>query len=203
MLWLRAGAASTGALLLVASSIAAARGDDATAIVAAACSHDQALQNYTFHASVEMTMRHFPWLHFRMQGSGRYDRSGARYVIHFTSMPWFASGMHDIDLSMIDPNLWSRRYTYRAVGEQGHDTLFSLHELSGDDVRNATVALNPRTGVDWVDATYRDGTRVHMTIGKSLVDGFLLPVALSASVDYSRMPLTASANFTDYALSTN
>jgi hypothetical protein len=191
-----------GASLLFLFCVAQGRAASGSAIVAQACARTESLRNYTFHADVAMTMRHFPWLHFHISGIGTYDRDTGRYGIHFTKMPWFASKIHDIDLSMIDPNLWSGHYSYQAIEQRGRDTVFSLHALDDDSIKVATVALDPASGdADWVDVTYSDGTHIHMNVGKSSVAGFELPANLTASVDYSKMPLSADASLTQYTFS--
>jgi hypothetical protein len=196
-------AAAAGALLLLLSSAVPGRAADGSTLVALVSARNESLSHYTFHMNVAMVMRHFPWLHFRMGGVGKYDRAHASYAVHFTSVPWFAKKAHDIDLSMIDPSLWDGKYDYHVVGMQGSDTIFSLKSTDGDDIKSATVAINPNSGVQWTDVTYGDGTHIHLTVGSQSIDGFLLPSALTAQVDYGKMPLSASADITDYDFDSN
>jgi hypothetical protein len=189
--------AAAGALFVLVTSANPTQATPGSIVVAAAYSRNAMLRTYTFQVDVAMVMRHFPWLHFHLRGDGRYSRPGKQYVVHFTEMPFFAKNFHDIDLSVIDPTLWPKRYRYRVTNLKGNDTIF---DVEGAGLRGATVALNPHSGVDWADVTYSDGTHVHVIVSSSQVDGFLLPSALNASVDYAKMPLAAKAAFMDYEL---
>jgi hypothetical protein len=194
------GAVSAVAAGALIASIAPTRATQTgTPAIAAVSARNDALQSYTFHMDIAMAMRHFPWLHFRMEGLGDYRR-GDHYVVHLTKMPWFASKIQKIDLSMIDPAMWPNRYRYEQAGQDKGDTIFALHALQDQSLASATVALNPILGARWVDAIYADGTHIHMNVSSNDVDGFLLPVTLTASVDYPTMPLSANANFTDYSI---
>ena len=57
------------------------------------------------------------------------------------------------------------------------------------------------TVAHWVDASYSDGTHIHMTVGSDDVQGFSLPTTLNADVDRPHMPLSADATFHDYVIS--
>jgi hypothetical protein len=195
---LSARAALAGALLPLLCVPAPVQAASGASIVAAACARNDALSSYTFHLNVAMAMRHFPWLHFRMEGVGEYRR-GERYKVHFTKMPPFAGKIHDIDLSMIDPSMWPGRYTYEEIAKQDGNAVFALQGIDGNSLKEATVALSPDGGPQWVDVTYDDGTHIHMKINSNDLDGFLLPSSLDADVDYPHMPLSANANFTDYS----
>jgi hypothetical protein len=193
-------AASAGGLVvLFASSAPTGASDDGAPVIATASQRNDAITSFTFHVNVAMAMRHFPWLHFRMEGLGDYRR-GDHYVVHLTNGP-FASKMHQIDLSMIDPGMWPGHYRYTEVAERDGDTLFALQAINDPSLKSATVALNPLSGAHWVDATYTQGTHIHMIVNSNDVDGFLLPVTLSADVDCPHMPLSADAAFTDYNIS--
>jgi hypothetical protein len=167
--------------------------------IAAAYGRNDALESYTFHMDIAMAMRHFPWLHFKMEGLGEYQR-GVHYVVHLTKKPSFASKMHDIDLSMIDPSMWPKHYRYQQIGQQDGDTLFALQGIQPGSLKSATVALSPATGAHWVDVTYGDGMHVHMILSSDDVQGFLLPMSLTADVDYPSMPVSANASFSDYSI---
>lgn len=145
-----------------------------------------------------MAMRHFPWLHFHMEGVGDYQ-PGDRYVVHFTTLPWFAPRkQHDVDLSMLDPAMWPKHYTYRQTGWDRGDAVFALHSLDDPTLKSATVALAANGDPHWFDTTYSDGLHVHMMLGCGSVDGFELPTTLTGDVDMPHMPLSANADFTDY-----
>jgi hypothetical protein len=152
---------------------------------------------YTFHMGIAMAMRHFPWLHFRMEGTGDYAR-GDRYVVHLTQMPALFSKMHDIDLSMIDPAMWPGRYRSQPQAGQDGVVEYALAALKDPSMRSATVAVGPDGGARWVDAQYTDGMHLHMTLTNDSVNGYVLPVSLSADVDYPHMPMSADASFTNY-----
>lgn len=167
-------------------------------LVATAGARNESLRSYTFHMDVAMAMSHFPWLHFHMEGIGQYDR-GKRYLVHFTKMPFFASKIHDIDLSMIDPSMWPKHYRYREIGQQDGDTVFTLEDANDRLLKAAAVALNPYTGAHWLDTTYVDGTHIHMILNSNELNGFLLPATMTVQVDYPHMPLHADADFNNYS----
>lgn len=155
--------------------------------------------NYTFKLDVAMAMRHFPWLHFHMQGVGAYQ-PGVSYVVHFTSLPWFVpKSRHDFDLSMIDPLMWPQRYLYQQTGQNGDGTIFELHAIDDPGLRNATVTLGSGGLARHIDATYSDGTTINMQVNTSTVGGFLLPVAMKADINEPHLALSANADFKDYA----
>jgi hypothetical protein len=158
----------------------------------------EAPPNYTFKVDVAMAMRHFPWLHFHVQGVGVYE-TGVSYIVHFTTLPWFVpKSRHDADLSMIDPLMWPKRYLFSQTGEQNGDTIFELHAIDDAGLRNATVAIGPGGLARHIEATYSDGTTIDTQVSNSNVDGFLLPVSMKADINEPHMALSASADFKDY-----
>jgi len=191
-----AAASAGGLVVLIASSAPTGATDVGAPVVAAASVRNEAIASFTFHVNVAMAMRHFPWLHFHMEGLGDYRR-GDHYIVRFTG-GMFASKMHQIDLSMIDPSMWPGHYRYNEVAQRDGDTLFALQAVNDPSLKSAIVALNPLAGAHWVDATYTEGTHIHMVVNSNDVDGFVLPVSLNADVDCPHMPLSADAAFTDY-----
>ena len=198
--WLSAFAAAATGTLVASGAVAATTPVPSGArVIAAAYGRNDALQGYTFQMNIDMAMKTFPWLHFKMEGLGEYRR-GDHYIVHLTKKPSFAEKMHDIDLSMIDPNMWPSRYTYQQTGEKDGDAIFTLQGLKKQTtLKSATVALNPASGAHWVDANYADGMHVHMTIASNDLAGYLLPATLNADFDYPHMfPLSADASFSNY-----
>jgi len=194
------GAAAAAAALILLSSPTPTGATSSSRVIASVDARNLALHSYTFHMNVAMAMKHFPWLHFHLEGEGTYRR-GDRYIVHFTSMPGFASKIHDIDLSMIDPAMWPGHYRYSEAGRQDDDTIFALEPIDDVNLKTASVALNEASGVRWVDATYADGTHIHMIVNSGEFGGFLLPASMSAAVDYPHMPIAAHADFGDYSFS--
>jgi hypothetical protein len=145
-----------------------------------------------------MAMRHFPWLHFHLQGLGVYE-PGVSYVVHFTKTPWFIpQARHDADLSMLDPLMWPGRYLYEEIGQQGDEKLFALHAINDPSLRNATVAVGPNGAARRIDATYSDGTHIETRVNLNNVDGFLLPATMTADIDEPHIALSANADFENY-----
>ena len=154
--------------------------------------------NYTFRLDVAMAMRHFPWLHFHLEGLGVYQ-PGVSYVVHFTKTPWFIPpARHDADLSMLDPMMWPRRYLYEEIGQQGDERIFALHAINDQSLRTATVAVGPNGAARHIDATYSDGTHIETRLNISDVDGFFLPATMTADIDEPHIALSANADFKDY-----
>lgn len=158
--------------------------------------------SYTFHMDVAMAMLHFPWLHFHMDGLGEYQ-PGASYDVRFSKVPWFFPKQHDeIDLSMLDPLMWPSRFTFAQTGRQSDERIFELHAISEPEMREATVAIGPRGCARRLDATYQDGTTIHMQVQNSNVDGFFVPQHLSANINEPHFALSADAAFKDYDFGT-
>jgi hypothetical protein len=185
------------AFLLLAVAPQSPPGD--SPVIAAAYSRNDSLESYTFEVDVAMAMRHFPWLHFHIQGDGVYER-GRRYVVHFTKMPFFAPQPRDVDLSMLDPAMWPSTYTVDAAHEDGNDAVFTLHAIKDDSLEAAIVTMSPLDGTERVDATYRDGTHIAMSVASNDSRGYLLPSKISAQIDYGRTPLSADADFSHYVV---
>jgi hypothetical protein len=191
------GAASLAFLVLAARATAVARAPASPLLL------DQSAgpPSYTFRLDVAMAMRHFPWLHFHLEGLGVYQ-PGVSYVVHFTQTPWFIpQARHDADLSMLDPSMWPRRYLYEEIGQQGDEQVFALHAINDQSLRSATVTLGPNGTTRCVDATYSDGTRIVTRVSTSEVDGFLLPATMTADIDEPHIELSANADFEDYDFS--
>lgn len=158
--------------------------------------------SYTFHMDVVMAMRHFPWLHFRLQGTGDYQ-PGMSYVVHFNSVPWFIPKVHkDADLTIMDPLMWPRHYTYSEIGQRDGANLFELHALNDPGLRSATVAVGTDGCTREVDATYSDGTHVDTKVNSSVVGGFMLPTTMTATIDEPHIALSGNATFKDYTFAT-
>jgi hypothetical protein len=157
------------------------------------------LPGFTFDVDVAMAMRHFPWLHFHVEGVGRYE-PGKAYLVHFTKLPWFAPQQaHDTDLAMLEPALWPSRFLYQEAGQEDGNTLFDLRAIDDPSLKSAVVGLGPRWCARQIEAFYNDGTQIKMNVTFRSVSGFMLPSGLTADIDEPHMPLSASAQFTDYA----
>jgi hypothetical protein len=187
--------ASTAAAVLLVTAHAAA----CSATAAPSNGQNQSPPNFTFEMDVAMRMRHFPWLGYHMRGIGRYE-PGESYVVHFTSLPWFAPrNQHDADLSMLDPALWPTRFTYQDVGEENGNTMFDLRSIEDPTLTSATVGLGPKWCARQVELSYNDGTHITMNVKFGAVGGFRLPTSLTADIDVPHMALSANADFTNYS----
>lgn len=154
--------------------------------------------SYRFHMNVVMAMRHFPWLHFRMEGEGEY-LPGESYVVRFTSMPWFfPKDHHDIDLSMLDPTMWPKRFVAQQIAQRNAETTFLLRAIDNTSLKSATVTLGPFGHARRVDATYNDGTHITMSVNEGTIGGYLLPMTLTADIDEPHLALSCNADFKDY-----
>lgn len=194
MVWLSATAALLS--LLCAAPTAACDGDVGPA---ASFASNPPLPGFTFDVDVAMAMRHFPWLHFHVEGIGKYE-PGKAYVVHFTKLPWFAPHQaHDTDLAMLEPAMWPSRFLYQEAGQEDGNTLFDLRALDDPSLKSATVGLGPKWCARQVEALYNDGTQIKMNVTFQSIDGHMLPATLNADIDEPHMALSASAQFTNYA----
>lgn len=156
------------------------------------------LPGFTFGIDVAMAMRHFPWLHFHVEGVGKYE-PGKDYQVHFTKLPWFASAQaHDTDLAMLEPSLWPSRFLYQETGQENGNTLFELQAIDDPLLKNAVVGLGPKWCARQIEADYSDGTRIKMNVNFGRVGGLMLPASLTADIDEPHLDLSASAQFKDY-----
>lgn len=182
-------------VLLFPAPAMACNGNDGTL---GAFERNAALPGYTFNVDVAMAMRHFPWLHFHVQGVGKYE-PGKSYVIHFTKLPWFAPQVaQTTDLSMLDPAMWPTRFLYQETGTDDGNTLYDLRAIDDPTLKSATVALGPRFCTREVNAAYSDGTEIKMNVTFSQVGTFMLPATLTADIHESHLLLSANAAFTGY-----
>jgi len=190
------------AMLLVAS--ASARGaNDHHSLHAAACNRNPGLNAYTFRMSVAMAMRHFPWLHFQLSGPGQYVR-GQVYSVHLDHMPFFATNFSTIDLSPLDPNMWSKQYVVRVVGRRTGWTTFALRPKKvdardGNPLVQAFATLDARHSTRTVTMQYLHGT-IQLNIRLEETDGYRLPAGGDVNIDMPGEALTAHATFTEYAV---
>jgi hypothetical protein len=183
-----------GALISTGSSVACNGGTSPLT----AFERDDALPAYSFNVDVAMAMRHFPWLHFHVQGIGNY-RPGKSYVIHIDRLPWFAPHpAHDIDLSMLDPAMWPSRFLYQEVGEGAGNTVYALRAIDDPTLTSATVTLGPRFCTREVDTVYTGGTRIKLNVTFSRVGAFMLPARLTADIKETHLLLSANAQFSNY-----
>ncbi len=158
-----------------------------------------ALPGFTFDVDIAMAMRRFPWLHFHVEGVGKYE-PGKSYQVHFTKLPWFAPAQaHDTDLAMLEPSLWPSRFLYEETGHENGNTLFDLQAIGDPSLKGAVVGLGPRWCARQIEAEYSDGTRITMNVTFDRIDGFTLPASLTADIDKPRLALSASAQFKDYS----
>jgi hypothetical protein len=192
------GAVAGGASLILLAVAAPVRGVQSPPVPTSLFARSLAPPSYTFQLDVAMAMRHFPWLHFHLQGTGVYD-PGESYVVHFTSVPWFIPRQqHNCDLSMMDPLMWPSRYTYQEIGERDGETLFTLQAINDPSLKEATVAIGPKGRAREVDAIYSDGTHIQTRVSSSDVGGFFLPETMTADIDEPHLALSANADFKDY-----
>jgi hypothetical protein len=186
-------------ILVVLGSLSATAGDPA---FLAARERNPSLKAYSFRVDVVMRMRSFPWLHFRLAGTGTYLR-GRRYVIEFSETPFFARSVKTIDLSALDPTMWQDRFIVRIVSQKNGMTTFDLRE------RNIESADNPLLGAE-VTLDSNDATRevvfqyakgeIALHLSPSDIQGYRLPVSTDADIKMPGNNLSAHADFTDYRI---
>ena len=104
---LRAAAAGGGLLALLASAPEAPV--DPAETIAAVAQREKSLKEMTFDIHVDVALKTPPWLHFTLQGKGRYERPGET-TIHFDKVPWFGKGYETVSLESLDPKSWPAHY---------------------------------------------------------------------------------------------
>jgi hypothetical protein len=199
--WFKVVASVAGLLICVGVSASARPQHSAYAL---ACNRNRSLAAYTFHMNVALAMHHFPWLHFHISGTGQNVR-GRRYVVRFTKMPFFARGLHTIDLSALDPSMWQSRYTVRLVTRRGSMTMFSLlprgtGKERQNQLRVAYVTLDANYATRSVALYYLNGGSITLDLSPGSTSGYWLPATVVAQIDMPGEVLSAHATLTDYAI---
>lgn len=194
-------AAFTAALLLLAGvSTSPAAVDPA---LVAARNYNPSLKSYTFSVSVAMRMQTFPWMHFRMAGTGDYIR-GRQYVIHFTQTPFFARSIKAIDLSAVDPTMWPERFWVSVEGNKDGMTTYLLRSRKIDPsdpnpLVVADVSLDSNDAPRAVDLHYSSG-EIQMNLKPEEMQGYHLPSSFDVNVRMPGQNLLAHADFSDYTI---
>jgi hypothetical protein len=190
--WLgRTAILGTAAVLAVATP-PVVRGNDA---VASAYLRNRLLASYVFSVHGTMRMRTFPWLRFRLDGSGIWER-GVRYQIHFTRLPFFAKGFQTVDLSALSPAMWRTRYRVTFDGVRGNDDLYVLVDPTDKSLRDAVVRVDPALGIREVRLSYTNGGTIDMRIDCTSQNGYLLPGSATTRIDVPLAKLSVTATFT-------
>jgi hypothetical protein len=180
--------------------------DSTGSALAEASSRNPSLDAYSFHLDAAMAMKHFPWLHFHIAGTGQYVR-GERYVVNFTELPWFARSVKQVDLSPLDPSMWSKRYIVSVVTQNDDTTTFLLQPRQSDmqDTQDphplvaALVTLDAQQSTRDVVLRYADG-QIHLVLTPAQTQGYRLPASFTADIDMPGEALTAQAEFSDYSI---
>ena len=170
-----------------------------------ACARNPSLTAYTFHMDVTLAMHHFPWLHFRLSGEGQNVR-GERYIVKFTTMPFFAKRLNEIDLSELDPRMWDKQYIVRLVDQQNSTATFSLtsrdegQDQKSASLKDALVTLDANYATRTVVLQYANGGNITLNLTPESTSGYLLPATGEAQINMPGEALSAHASFTDYAV---
>jgi hypothetical protein len=196
--------AALGGALLVFASTSPAPATDGDSALAAARARNPSLTAYTFHMTVAMAMRHFPWLHFHIDGDGQYVR-GQDYVVHFSKMPFFAKGINKIDLSALDPSMWQKDYFVSVAARDAGTTTFALRPRKTDPndkdpLVQAYVTLDANNATRDVVMHYTDGGDIHLSLTPGEAHGYRLPASGDAEINTAGQALSAHADFTDYEI---
>jgi hypothetical protein len=171
--------------------------------LAQASSRNPSLDAYSFHLDAAMAMKHFPWLHFHIAGEGQYVR-GERYVVTFTQLPFFARSVKQVDLSPLDPSMWSKQFIVTVAARSDGITTFLLRKRERD-VRDPNPLIEALVTLDAQHATrdvvlrYSTG-QIHLILTPAETQGYRLPAAFSADIDMPGEALTAQAKFSDYSI---
>jgi hypothetical protein len=194
--------ASRAALFYAAASLVAGA-STASSPLACASRRNPSLLGYTFEMNVAMRMRHFPWLRFHLAGTGSYSR-GQDYFVTFTRMPMFAKDIHKIDLSPLDPSMWSKSYLVRFEGTRNGSMVFSLRprtidRTESDPLTGAVVFLDARYSTRYVILNYANGS-IQLAVDQAPVDEYRLPISGDVNIDMPGNALFAHAQFFNYAI---
>jgi len=190
-------------MVFAAVSVLATDGTSPSSGATASSDAAGALTSYTFRVAVEMSMRHFPWLRFHVDGVGRYERD-KEYNVTFTHVPALFPHVEALDLSPLDESRWPKTFTVTPLGTTGADSIFRLTPLQANSTLTSAIAdVNPLFGVETVAFDYADGTHIRLNLTAKDIAGYLLPASGTADIDMPHMPMVAQATFFDYTFSTS
>lgn len=174
--------------------------DDASQAITKIYARNAAVKSYSFDANVHITLHRFPWLSFRLNGHGIYERNG-QYRIQFYSVPWWAKGFDHFDLSSLDPHSWVKQYDVASVERRGDATVLSMKDPHASDLSGIEATMDP-AGVRRIKWNYDYGGYVDLRVTPGSAQ-YILPAAEDAEIVTPRMAATAHADFTNYHVITD
>ena len=188
---------------LVAATGLPSPGHGATPAELACARRNPSLVEYTFQMKVAMKMRHFPWLRFGIAGTGKYVR-GQAHIVRFTKLPLFAKGLHQIDLSSMDPCMWPKSYAVSLSEKSGGMTTFLLRPLKTNP-RDPNPMVDALVTLDSADSTrevivhYSRGS-IALQLTPTAIGEYRLPASADVSINMPGQALSAHAELTNYAI---
>lgn len=182
------------------SPLAAPYADQAARAISRIYARNAGVKSYSFDASVHITLHRFPWLRFRLNGHGIYERAG-QYRIQFDSVPWWARGFDHFDLTSLDPHSWIKQYDVASVSQRGDSTVLAMKDPHASDLSGieATIDLSGVRQIKWL---YDYGGYVDLRVTPGSTH-YILPAAEDAEIVTPRMAATAHADFTNYHVITD
>ncbi|MGH7706897.1 MAG: hypothetical protein ACREM6_03040 [Vulcanimicrobiaceae bacterium] len=170
---------------------------DALAVVQTLTQRNAALRSYTFDVHVHVVLHTFPYLKFRLEGDGRYERPSL-FSVHFHHVPWFGKGFERMNMGPLDPKNWPTQYTMRIAEQVGDQTLLSFTDRNKSPLTTATALIDPTTGVQELVWKYSYGGRVQLDVHPVAIDGYQLPATEDAEIAMPRYKVSMHADFSNY-----
>ncbi len=189
------------AAVLLLGSAAPTESAGADGVIAAMTARNAGMRGYTFDISLRVALLTFPWIHFRMNGHGEYQRNGT-HTLHFDRVPWFGHGFETINLEALDPASWPATYTITLAEQHEGTSVLSMHDRVKSSLIEARATID-ETGVRDLLCTYDYGGRVDVAIVPVSISGYFLPGTEDADIVMPHYHARAHAEFSNYHVTTD
>jgi len=192
---LRGLAVVAGALFLLADGSPS----EAERVIAAASAPFAPLAAYTFDVHVDVAMKSFPYLAFRLDGTGRWQRPDL-YSIAFRHVPWFAKGFENAKIDPLQPQTWAHDYEFLGVAGTGERRTLSMREPAQPGNMKTIEADFDGDGLRRIDWEYRNGGAIVVEIDPVRVEGVPLPAVERTDLRLPGYHVLGVARFSNYTL---
>jgi len=192
-----------GAAVLIASLALLAEGppDEAARVFAMTGARTSAVRSYTFDIHVDFALRTFPYLHFRLNGTGEYQRPDL-YSVRFHDVPWFGKGFENVKMDPLEPVTWPATYDVVSLAQDGNRSIVEMKDRIHGHVRGVHAELDP-DGLRQVQWSYDDGGVITVNVNPVEVDGYPVPQTEDADIQVPGYHVVAHAHFDSYKLTTD
>jgi hypothetical protein len=175
--------------------------DEAARIFAMTGARTSAVRSYTFALHADFALLTFPYIRFRLDGTGSYRRPNL-YSIHFRNVPWFGKGFENIKMDPLEPVTWPATYEVVSVAHDGDRSILEMKDRTDGNVKGVHAELDG-DGLRQVRWSYVNGGVIRVEINPVEVDGYPVPLSEEADIQVPGYHVVAHAQFDKYKLTTD